>query len=463
MCCDWLLFLCPTERSGSYLKRKILLYLLNLIRGRKGKSNENDGKNVRRGCGCLLAIGCGTFLPIFAFMAVIVWVASSVFSCAAPVVLDDILGVPISEEDEKMLRGEYEAEKERYGGVQEYFVEKKLVGTAPIAQAFYLLYMDRVLARPDTYLQDLAYCFADGVKLRNIQRVKERFGIEMTEEDLNVVLEYARDTRIPTENYRTYKNATDLAKFASWAAGKWKYRENTAGDVLTADQIFRSQDIDDWMMLGQRTADNTGIYKAYLWLDNRSGEIKLTDYNTQDVQRYSTGKDIVKKTEWKIPKDEIEYYYPAGLGVYREKDGQIGVLTDEGVVTASAANGLKEMPFDPDEWSYAFYFPGIEYETITSSYTTIHITVYSNKYTHAWLEFLGYHNHVCFPLYFVDGVAETESEFIEPPDTLHATFYWEDGSGIRYEFFDPEPEYGSYKDFDITPKDEYMTIEYVLD
>ena len=177
------------------------------------------------------------------------WVSSSLMSCMAPVVLSDVFGVEITEEDEKMLRGEYEAEKERYGGVQEYFIEKKLVGTAPIAQAFYLLYMDRVLARPDTYLQDLAYCFEDGVKLRNIQRVKERFGIEMTEEDLNIVLEYARDTRIPTENYKTYKNSTDLAKFASWVAGKWKYRENTAGDVLTIDQIYRSQDVDDWTRL----------------------------------------------------------------------------------------------------------------------------------------------------------------------------------------------------------------------
>lgn len=33
------------------MKRKILLYLLNLIRGRKEKDNDDDGKNVRRGCG----------------------------------------------------------------------------------------------------------------------------------------------------------------------------------------------------------------------------------------------------------------------------------------------------------------------------------------------------------------------------------------------------------------------------
>ena len=445
------------------MKRKIILFLLNLIGGNKNQENEEEKGARRTGCGCLLAIAFAPFLPILLFIIIIVWVSSSLMSCMAPVVLEDVFGVEITEEDEKMLRGEYQEQKERYGGVQEYLIEKKLVGTAPIAQAFYLLYMDRVLARPDTYLQDLAYCFEDGVKLRNIQRVKERFGIEMTEEDLNIVLEYARDTRIPTENYKTYKNSTDLAKFASWAAEKWKYRENTAGDVLTIDQIYRSQDVDDWMMLGQRTADNTGIYKAYLWLDNRSGEIKLTDYNTQTVQRYSTGKDIVKKTEWKIPKDEIEYYYAAGLGVYRENDGQIGILTDEGVVTASEKNGLKETPFDPDDWSYAFYFPGIEYETVTSSFTTIHVIVHSKKYTHAWLELRGYLNHVCFPLYFVDGVAESAFEFFEPPDTLTALLYWEDGAGQRYEYFDPEPEYGNYKTFQITPKDDYLTVEYVLD
>ena len=445
------------------MKRKIFLYLLNLIRGRKEKDNDSDGKNVRRGCGCLFALGFSAFLPIFAFMAVIVWVAGSVFSCAATVVLEDVLGVPISEEDEKMLRGEVQTQKDRYGGVQEYFVEKRLVGTAPIAQAFYLLYMDRVLARPDTYLQDLAYCFEDGVKLRNIQRVKERFGIEMTEEDLNVVLEYARDTRVPTENFKTDKNSTDLAKFASWAAGKWKYRENTAGDVLTADQIYRSQSLDDWMMLGQRTADNTGIYKAYLWLENRTGEIKLTAANTQLVQRYSLAKDIVKQTTWKIPKEDIEYYCPTGLGVYREKDGQIGIVTDDGVVTASAENGLSKAPFSVDDWSYAFYFPGIEYETYSSSFVTIHVIVHSKKYTCAWLELRGYFNHVRFPLYFVDGVAEMEEEFFEPPDTLTASLYWEDNAGNRYEFYDPEPEYGNFKEFKITPRDDYLTVEYVLD
>ena len=46
-------------------------------------------------------------------------------------------------------------------------------------------------------------------------------------EDLNIVLEHAREARVPTENFKTYKNSTDLAKFVSWAAGKWKYREVT--------------------------------------------------------------------------------------------------------------------------------------------------------------------------------------------------------------------------------------------
>ena len=445
------------------MKRKIILFLLNLIGGKKKQETEEETHSRRLGCGCLFAIAFAPFLPILLFIIIIVWVSSSLMSCMAPVVLSDVFGVEITEEDEKMLRREYQEQKDRYGGVQEYFVEKKLVGTAPIAQAFYLLYMDRVLARPDTYLQDLAYCFEDGVKLRNIQRVKERFGIDMTEEDLNVVLEYARDTRVPTENFKTYKNSTDLAKFASWAAGKWKYRENTAGDVLTADQIYRSQNIDDWMMLGQRTADNTGIYKAYLWLENRTGEIKLTAANTQLVQRYSSANDIVKQTTWKIPKEDIEYYPPAGLGVYREKDGQIGILTDDGVVTASAENGLNEAPFAVDDWSYAFYFPGIEYETSTSSFVTIHVIVYSKKYTHAWLELWGYRNHVDYPLYFVDGVAESEFEFFEPPDTLTAWLYWKDNAEYRYPFYDPEPEYGNYKEFPITPKDDYLTIEYVLD
>ena len=69
-----------TQTKGAMpLKRKILLYLLNL--------------------------GFSAFLPIFAFMAVIVWVAGSVLSCAATVVLEDVLGFPVSGEDERMLRG----------------------------------------------------------------------------------------------------------------------------------------------------------------------------------------------------------------------------------------------------------------------------------------------------------------------------------------------------------------------
>ena len=146
------------------------------------------------------------------------------------------------------------------------------------------------------------------------------------------------------------------------------------------------------------------------------------------------------------------------LGVQGQK-----ILTDDGVVTASAENGLSEVPFAVDDWSYAFYFPGVEYETSSSSFVTIHVIVHSKKYTCAWLELRGYLNHVRFPLYFVDGVAEMEEEFFEPPDTLTASLYWEDNAENRYEFYDPEPEYGNYKEFPITPRDDYLTVEYVLD
>lgn len=78
-----------------------------------------------------------------------------------------------------------------------------------------------------------------------------------------------------------------------------------------------------------------------------------------DEREFYVKERIVKQTTWKIPKEDIEYYPPAGLGVYREQDGQIGILTDDGVVTASAENGLSEAPFAVDDWSYAFYFPGI--------------------------------------------------------------------------------------------------------
>ena len=113
------------------MKRKIILFLLNLIGGNKNQENEEEKGARRTGCGCLLAIAFAPFLPILLFIIIIVWVSSSLMSCMAPVVLSDDFGVEITEEDEKMLRGEYEAEKERYGGAQEYFIEKKLVGIAP--------------------------------------------------------------------------------------------------------------------------------------------------------------------------------------------------------------------------------------------------------------------------------------------------------------------------------------------
>ena len=53
-----------------------------------------------------------------------------------------------------------------------------------------------------------------------------------------MVIKYARDTRIPVETCRSYKNALDLVKFARYATEKWSYRDNTAGDILTIDSIY---------------------------------------------------------------------------------------------------------------------------------------------------------------------------------------------------------------------------------
>lgn len=444
------------------MKRKIILFLLNLIGGKKNQENEEEKGARRTGCGCLLAIAFAPFIPILVFIILIVWISSSLMSCAAPVVLSEVFGVEITEEDEKMLRGEYEEEKKRYGGVEEFFEQKKLRDTAHLAQAFYLLYMGQVLARPDTYLDDLAYCFADAVKLRNIKRIKERFGISMTEEDMDVVIEYARDTHIPTTNFRTYKNNLDLAKFAKYTTQNWKYRENTAGDILTIDQIYKTDNIDDWFTIGSRTADNTGVYKAYLWLNYKTGNIELTSTNTQTVQRYSTPAQILKASEEQLPIEDIDYVRCPGLGVHRKKDGQIGILTEEGVVIATP-KGIEEVAFSEKDWDTVFFFPDVVYENNGSyQFCTIHVTVYSQKYSHANLELFGYHNHVVFPLYFVDGVAEVEEDFEVPDQRIIATLFWE-SSGLRYPFVDPEPEYGQFKEFGITRKDDYITITYVLD
>ena len=51
----------------------------------------------------------------------------------------------------------------------------------------------------------------------------------------------------------------------------------------------------------------------------------------------------------------------------------------------------------------------------------------------------GYQNHVVFPLYFVDGVAEAHDEYFAPP------------------------EYGDYEYIEIRWSDDYIRVEYVID
>ena len=67
-----------------------------------------------------------------------------------------------------------------------------------------------------------------------------------------------------------------------------------------------------------------------------------------------------------------------------------------------------------------------------------------------------------FPLHFVDGVAEVEGQFEVPDQRIIAELFWE-SSGLRYPFYDPDPEYGDYKEFSINWKDDYINITYVLD
>ena len=137
-------------------------------------------------------------------------------------------------------------------------------------------------------------------------------------------------------------------------------------------------------------------------------------------------------------------------------------MTDEGVVIATN-KGIKVVAFSEKDWDTVFFFPDVFYESTGNlQFCTIHVTVYSQKYSTANLELFGYHNHVIFPLYFVNGVAEVEESFEVPDQRIIATLFWE-SSGIRYPFVDPEPEYGQFKEFGITRKDDYITITYVLD
>lgn len=227
------------------------------------------------------------------------------------------------------------------------------------------------------------------------------------------------------------------------------------------DRIYLDDNPELWMILGQRTADNTGIYKGYLWLNQTTGDIELTEGNAQKVKRYSTGVEIMKQAEETCPMEDIEWIRCPGLGVINETIGVIGILTEEGAITANE-DGLKERDFQEKEWTKAFLFPEVDYsESIRMSDCTIHARVYSHTMTFAYLELYGGKNRVIFPLYFVDGVAEVEADF-EAPDTLTAHLYSEIG-GQRFEFYDPEPEYGAYKTIEIGRDEEYIGVEYVID
>lgn len=81
---------------------------------------------------------------------------------------------------------------------------------------------------------------------------------------------------------------------------------DASGDILTVDRIYLDDNPELWMILGQRTADNTGIYKGYLWLNQKTGDIELTEGNTQKVKRYSTGWEILKQAEETYPMEDIE-------------------------------------------------------------------------------------------------------------------------------------------------------------
>ena len=178
---------------------------------------------------------------------------------------------------------------------------------------------------------------------------------------------------------------------------------------------------------------------------------------------------VAGNNAWMTTVDEfdkiISQMYENGWVLVRMRD--LVTVNEDGTFSKNTnlllPEGKKPYVLSVDDWSYAFYFPGIEYKTSTSSFVTIHVIVHSKKYTHAWLELRGYRNHVDYPLYFVDGVAESEFEFFEPPDTLTAWLYWKDNAENRYPFYDPEPEYGNYREFPITPRDDYLTVEYVLD
>lgn len=423
----------------------------------KDSGGGGSGRAVAKGCGCLVSI-FGLPMALFILLIVVLmWVMTSLMSCGTDVVLEDILGIEVSDADKQMLLDALRGEQTVYDQIGSYFRSEGCPEQAATAQAFYILYRGDVLRRDD-YLDSLLYCFSDGVRLRTIERVRERFLVELTEEDLDMVIAYARSTYLDTSGLRPEKNGADLAKLAQTALMDWRYYAGSYGQVMSLDKPYVADYNDPavWQLLGFRTVDNLGLLRAYAWLDKDTSEIVASDTNAI-ITNYEDAAAVFAKATETYPIDDLVTIGEPGMGVYSEATGMLGIYVGNGAVIYAddvTQTILQEGVLD-GSWSQCFYFAGLDYEERDPGVAELYIVVYSNYLTQAKLCLWG-PDSLEIPLFFYDGKATADV-------TVQAGSYHASLQSSAYGLGEiPEANYGDWRDFTVEG-DGYYEIEYLID
>lgn len=423
----------------------------------KDSGGGGSGRAVAKGCGCLVSIFGLPLVMIVLLIIVLVWVMTSLFSCGTEVVLEEILGVEISDADKEMLLEALKGEQSIYDQIGSYFRSEGCPEQAATAQAFYILYRGDVLRRDD-YLDSLLYCFSDGVRLRTIERVRERFALELTEEDLDMVIAYSRSTYLDTSGLRPEKNGADLAKLAQTALADWRYFAGSYGQVMSLDKPYVADYNDPavWQLLGFRTVDNLGLLRAYAWLDKDTGEIVASDTNAI-ITNYEDAAAVFAKATETYPIDNLVTIGEPGMGVYDAARKMLGVYVGNGAVIYAddVTQTIRQEGVLDGTWDQCFYFAGLDYDNQAPDQAQLHIVIssnYLNGNSGIRLELWGPDSY-SIPLYFTDGTSTVDMTVAA--GAYHASF-WNSVAEI------PDAVYGAWRDFSVEGG-EYYNIAYLLD
>ncbi len=418
---------------------------------------STGGKAAAKGCGCLVSIFGLPFVLIALFILILMWIMTSLMSCGTEAVLSEILGVELTPEEEAALKDALRGEATTYDRIGSYFRDEGCPEQAATAQAFYLLYRQDVLRRDD-YLESLLYCFADGVRLRTIERVRERFAIAFDEEDFDLVIAYSRSTYLDTSTFRPEKNGADLANLAQLAAKEWRFWPGSYGQVMSFDKPYAADYSNPavWQLLGFRTVDNLGLLRAYAWLDKDTGEIAASDTNAITTN-YEDATAVFAKATEAFPIDELVTIGEPGMGVYDAATNALGIYIGDGAVIYAddATQTIVQEGVLDGNWSECFYFAGMDYDNQVPDEAQLHIVISSNYLsgsTGIRLELWGPESY-SIPLYFTDGTCTVDL-------TVAAGAYH---ASIRDSVAEiPDAVYGAWRDFNVDGGG-YYDIAYLLD